>query len=267
MLEPQITPISPLTPTHWLDQIDVAVELPMGPAGEQGPPGTAWLVGAGPPPAGEYDDGTLYLSGDGKVYRYENGGWEDTGVDLIPDAGQGAIPPHDHNEYLKRSGGSMFGPLLGTDAAFTGNVVVPTPDAGNEAVNLDYLTTQITNIGLDKFFGDSAGNAISTGTGGWNAGQGQAIYQHTGPGVTLPPGVTGATVGLTMRQSSGNMVQIICDVARNIWFTRVQAGSQWGQWSTLSPIVSTAAPVNPADGGTQVPHGTVWIQTDATVVP
>ena len=265
-LEPSITPKAVPTTTYWLDQIDVAVELPMGPAGEQGPPGTAWLVGPSttPPTTGIYDEGTLYLGGDGKIYQYENGAWVDTGVDLIPPAS--ASQPHDHNEFLRLAGGTMTGPLTGVDSTFTGNVVVPTPNAGPEAVNLDYLSNTLANLNLSKFLGDASGNAILTGGGGWNAGQGQAIYQHTGPSVTLPPGVTGTTTGLTMRSSSGNITQLICDLARNLWFVRAQVAGTWGQWSTLSPIISTSAPVDPPNGP-PVPNGTIWIQTDSTVTP
>lgn len=263
MLEPRATPVAATAPTYWLDQIEVAVELPMGPQGEQGPPGTAWIVGAGltPPTDGTYEDGTLYLGGDGKVWVYtEERGWEYTGVDLIPPPAE--VTAHLHNQYLRLAGGTMTGLLEGIDSTFTGSVLVPTPDLPQEAVNLDYLTTAITNLNLQKFFGDSSGYAITTG-GSWNASLAQAIYQQTG-GQEVPPGVTGLTAGMTMRLSNGNLTQIICDVARNLWFTRTQVNGTFGAWTTLAPIVSMSPPVDPP-GAPPVPHGTIWIQTDSTV--
>jgi len=263
-MEPTVTPIAQATPNYYLDQIDIAVELPMGLQGEQGPPGTKWMVGPGDPPLeGEYDEGTMFLAGSGIIYEYENGEWENTGVDLIPDITQ--MVPHEHPEYLPLTGGTLTGPLFGGDASFNGNVVVPTPNVGNEAVNVDYLTNEIKKLNLQKFFGDVVGNAISTGLGGWNSGQQQAIYQYTGS-LNMPPGTVGPTVGLTMKQSNGNSVQLICDVARNIWFTRSLTGNTYGSWSTVTPIVQSTAPVDPPNGP-PVPHGTIWIQTDSTVIP
>jgi len=222
------------------------------------------MVGPGDPPAGgSYEDGTLFLAGSGKIYQYDaaSGTWVDTGVDLIPPAAS-ALPPHDH-DYLPLTGGTLTGSLTGTDAAFTGNVMVPTPTAADlgEAVNVDYLTTTIANLHLQRFLGEVSGNAISTASS-WNTAQGQAIYQQTDR-AQLPPGVSGKTIGLVMRQSQGHVTQFICDIARNLWFARTQVGGLWGQWSTLSPIVSTSAPVDPP-GGAAVPHGTIWIQTDLT---
>ena len=261
MLEPRVTPMAQSTPNYYLDQIDVAVELPMGPAGPQGAPGTIWIADAGAPPTDQtYPEGTLFLAGDGQVYVYENGQFVPTGVDLIPDVTEWI--PHDH-DYLPLIGGTLTGPLEGTDAAFSGSVTVPSPDLGTEAVNLDYLTNVLNNLNLRKFFGDASGNAISTGTGGWGAGQQQAIYQYSG-GISLPPGVTGPTVGLTMRQSNGYLTQFICDVNNNMWFARTQAAGSFGQWSSVTPFVRTTAPVDPANGGPAVPNGTIWIQLDAS---
>lgn len=262
MLEPRVTPMAQTTPNYYLDQIDVAVELPMGPAGPEGAPGTIWMADAGPPPAGDFPDGTLFLSGDGTVYRFEDGQWVDTGIDLIPDVTEWI--PHEH-DYLPLTGGTLTGPLEGTDATFIGSVQVPSPDQGPEAVNLEYLTNVLNNLNLRKFFGDASGNAISTGTGGWSAGQQQAIYQHTG-GVSMPPGVTGATVGLTMRQSNGYLTQFICDVTNNMWFARTQVSGNFGPWSSVTPIVRTTAPVDPPTGPT-VPNGTIWIQLDSEAAP
>lgn len=259
MLEPRMTPTPVATPIYYLDQIDVAVELPMGPPGLQGNPGNRWYVGAGsvPPAEGEYRDGDLYLGGDGRIYAWEGDHWEPTGVDLIPEANQ--VPPHDH-DYLPLVGGTLTGPLHGIDARFEGNVEVPDPDQALEAVNLQTLNGAIDAIELEKFFGDEGGVAIDT-SGSWNNASGQAIYQQV-DGQATPPSVTGRQLGLVMHQASGFSTQLICDMARNMWFARTYISGSWGEWISLTPIVSTQAPVDPPTG-TVVPHGTIWIQTDS----
>jgi hypothetical protein len=263
MLESRITPQPAPTPTYWLDHIDVAIELPMGPRGLKGPPGTKWMVGVGMPVAGDYEPGTLYLASDGKIYEWIPTHWVWTGVDLISDSMQ----DHSHADYLPLTGGNLIGPLTGTDARFTGNVSVPSPDSLDEAVNVGYLAKSISVLRLDKFLGDPVtGNAITTDKS-WNTAEAQAIYQQVA-GTDVPNGITGRTIGFVMRQDQGRIAQLLCDIARNLWFVRTSTGdaisSTWGEWTTLTPVVSTAAPRDPSAGGLEVPHGTLWIQTDTT---
>lgn len=291
-LTPSITPDSPVTPTYWVDMIDVAVELPRGPVGETGATGIGWSWGDGDPspltPSGK-PDGSFYLDVEsGSIWISTGGVWGPSGGSIMGPTG--SYEEHDHEKYFPHSAGPanpLTGKLYGNEGAeFDDPIQVGTPSSLNpglkDAVNIEYLQRENRKVDLTLFFGllNQNHEAIFTGGHDWNAAVDQGIYQQIA-GNNAPPGIPKLqtdwrTIGLVQKLTETTRAQTVLDVQRNMVFTRVQNLGNWSDWVPLTKIVDTVSPdeyvstmarTGALKWGDKWADGQMWVQLEGKPDP
>lgn len=237
--------------TGWIDQVDVTIELPAGPAGAHG---TEWITGTDAP-ASPPDGDQMYLdTKNGIIYEWVNSAWVPM-TDL----------KHTHNHgdiYLKVD--TAVGQTVAGQVTFSEPVLLPGAGTGDpsEAANKGFVESYLQSYSPERMLGASIEDAPPTGAmailttnDSWDDTRLQGIYHQVG-GSGLPAGIDESvqTMGAVLSGEADRCVQLVFGSER--WFTRTYNGTTWSAWRMLGYVTSDNAP-GPGD---ILPAGALWIE-------